>query len=275
MPTIGAITEYIDVAQVTLYVFWFFFAGLVWYLHRENKREGYPLESDRSPYITVQGYPAAPGPKEYPTMDGGCFIVANGNPDTREIHAKPAWPFPGAPLDPTGDPMADGVGPCSWAERADEPDVTMTGENRIVPMRTTKHGFAVNQKDPDPRGLTVYTADDTAVGTVRDIWVDRSESMPRYLEVDVKGSSRRVLVPMFLAKVSRAKKADPSLPMQQRLKDGRPFEVRVESVMGHQFGNAPGTKNPEAITRLEEDRIMAYFGGGHFYATPERREAWL
>lgn len=38
----GAITSYIDVAQVTLYVFWIFFAGLLFYLLRENKREGYP-----------------------------------------------------------------------------------------------------------------------------------------------------------------------------------------------------------------------------------------
>jgi poly-D-alanine transfer protein DltD len=28
---------------MTLYAFWLFFFALVWYLHRENKREGYPL----------------------------------------------------------------------------------------------------------------------------------------------------------------------------------------------------------------------------------------
>ena len=44
----GAITPYIDVAQIALYAFWVFFAGLIYYLHREDKREGYPLESDRS-----------------------------------------------------------------------------------------------------------------------------------------------------------------------------------------------------------------------------------
>ncbi|MBU6437489.1 MAG: photosynthetic reaction center subunit H, partial [Betaproteobacteria bacterium] len=49
----GAITGYIDVAQLVLYAFWVFFAGLIYYLHRENKREGYPLESDRSAHITV------------------------------------------------------------------------------------------------------------------------------------------------------------------------------------------------------------------------------
>ena len=60
---IGAITGYIDVAQLTLYAFWLFFAGLIYYLHREDKREGYPLLSDRSPYITVQGFPEIPAPK--------------------------------------------------------------------------------------------------------------------------------------------------------------------------------------------------------------------
>ena len=43
----GAITQYIDVAQMVLYVFWVFFAGLVFYLLYESKREGFPLESDR------------------------------------------------------------------------------------------------------------------------------------------------------------------------------------------------------------------------------------
>ena len=37
--TTGAITGYIDVAQLVLYVFWIFFIGLVIYLRREDKRE--------------------------------------------------------------------------------------------------------------------------------------------------------------------------------------------------------------------------------------------
>ena len=44
----GAITSYIDVAQVALYAFWAFFALLILYLRREDKREGYPLESGRT-----------------------------------------------------------------------------------------------------------------------------------------------------------------------------------------------------------------------------------
>ncbi|MBV9775481.1 MAG: hypothetical protein JO143_00385 [Acetobacteraceae bacterium] len=45
MPTgTGGLTSYIDVAQMTLYGFWIFFFGLIIYLRREDKREGYPLE---------------------------------------------------------------------------------------------------------------------------------------------------------------------------------------------------------------------------------------
>ena len=44
----GAITQYVDVAQLVLYLFWIFFAGLVYYLTVESKREGFPLETDRT-----------------------------------------------------------------------------------------------------------------------------------------------------------------------------------------------------------------------------------
>ena len=53
----SGITGYIDVAQIALYAFWVFFACLIYYLRREDKREGYPLESDRSGQVRVQGWP--------------------------------------------------------------------------------------------------------------------------------------------------------------------------------------------------------------------------
>ena len=45
----GAITSNIDVAQVVLYAFFVFFAGLIFYLRREDRREGYPLEVGGQP----------------------------------------------------------------------------------------------------------------------------------------------------------------------------------------------------------------------------------
>ena len=109
---IGAITQYIDVAQIVLYLFWVFFAGLIYYLHQENKREGYPLESDRSPHIKVQGFPPIPEPKTYRLRDGTTRTAPNANSGAvADLKATPAAGFPGAPLNPTGNPMLDGVGP--------------------------------------------------------------------------------------------------------------------------------------------------------------------
>ncbi len=57
-------TPYMDITQWVLYAFWFFFFGLILYLRREDKREGYPLVSNE-PGRTVQGFPEYPGPKEF------------------------------------------------------------------------------------------------------------------------------------------------------------------------------------------------------------------
>jgi photosynthetic reaction center H subunit len=55
--------QYIDVTQVLLYVFWGLFAWLIIYLHKEDKREGYPLINKDS--SNIHGWPKSPGPKEF------------------------------------------------------------------------------------------------------------------------------------------------------------------------------------------------------------------
>src|SRR4249920_2872679 len=144
----GAITGYIDVAQIALYAFWIFFAGLIYYLHREDKREGYPLESDRSGgRVKVQGFPAIPRPKTYLLRDGRTVTTPNFKVSTRTLALTPAAGYLGAPQVPTGNPMLDGVGPGSYAERADVPDLTVDGELRIVPLRAAP-AFSVSRHDP-------------------------------------------------------------------------------------------------------------------------------
>jgi photosynthetic reaction center H subunit len=256
MPT-GAITGYIDVAQLVLYAFWIFFAGLIWYLHRENKREGYPLHSDRSnARVAVQGFPAVPSPKTYKLAFGG-EVMKPGPEAPREIAARPVAGHPGAPLEPTGNPMLDGVGPAAYALRAEAPDVTSHGAPRIVPMRVAE-GYTIEFRDPDPRGKPVIGGDGVTGGVVRDIWVDRSEEIVRYYEVEVGSgaTARRVLLPANFA----------------RVKDDR---VLVSSIFGAQFAAVPGLKHPEQVTLREEDRIVAYYGGGTLYASPERAEPLL
>lgn len=62
-------TEYIDLTQIVLYAFWIFFAGLVYYLRREDKREGYPLHGEREGTV-VNGFPMPPAPKKFPGVAG-------------------------------------------------------------------------------------------------------------------------------------------------------------------------------------------------------------
>lgn len=251
----GAVTSYIDVAQIALYAFWIFFAGLIVYLRREDKREGYPLESDRSGRVRVQGFPAMPAPKTFRLANGGT-VHAPRQERSRPVPAQPTGSYLGAPLQPTGNPMLDAVGPASYAERSDHPDLTLGGLPLIVPMRAAP-GFTVCDKDPDPRGMEVHGADRALGGTVCDLWIDRSEPQIRYLEVQTVGG-RNVLLPITFAKI-----------------DGARRRVAVKSILGSQFATVPGLANPDQVTLLEEDRITAYYGGGNLYATPARAEPFL
>jgi photosynthetic reaction center H subunit len=257
----GAITSYIDVAQIVLYAFWIFFAGLIYYLHREDKREGYPLESDRSDRsggrVKVQGWPRVPKPKTFHLRDGRVVMAPNFRGSNQPLGGTPSVNHLGAPLQPTGDAMLAGVGPGSYSDRADIADTTLDGSLRLVPLRVA-HDFSVSGNDPDPRGLPVLGADGQVGGTVRDVWVDRAEVLFRYLEVEVpaRGGSRRVLLPINFTRIS-----------------GR--QVKVRAILGAQFAQVPATRNPDAVTLLEEDKIMAYYGAGTLYATAGRSEPLL
>lgn len=257
MPT-GAITSNIDVAQVVLYVFWIFFAFLILYLRREDKREGYPLESDRSPHVVVQGFPAMPSPKVFRLPDGRTQEAPRPDDPQIDIAASPAGPWPGAPLVPDGDPMVDAVGPASYALRHDAPELTFEGEPKIQPMRALPH-FIVDERDPDPRGLPVFGADNLAAGTVSDLWVDLPEPQIRYLEVtlDEGEPPRTVLLPIGFAIINGRKL--------------RPH-VKVASLLAEHFQNVPTPQSPNQITLREEDQITAYYASGHLYALPSRSE---
>ena len=250
----GAITGYIDVAQLTLYAFFLFFAWLVFYLRREDKREGYPLASERSGHIRVQGFPGTPKPKHFLLETGRIITVPRLEQDARVINAAPTAPWPGAPLEPLGDPMIDGVGPASYPDREDVPELTYDGEPLIVPMRSLSD-TGVAFEDVDPRGMLVVGLDGGVAGTVVDLWTDRAEPQIRYFELELGATAgaRRVLLPMPFARVDRSRR-----------------RINVRSITTAQFSTVPGLQTPDLVTKREEDRIMAYYASGHLYATPSR-----
>ena len=109
----GAIGN-MDVAQIVLWAFWFFFAGLVFYLRREDRREGYPLENDVQRGTKARDIFWIPTPKTFIRPDGRKVQAPSFTPDTRPISAKKTEPWPGAPLVPTGNPLLANVGPGSY-----------------------------------------------------------------------------------------------------------------------------------------------------------------
>jgi photosynthetic reaction center H subunit len=255
----GAITQYIDVAQVVLYVFWVFFAGLVFYLTYESKREGFPLETDR-PDGTIKRDPgllSMPKVKVYRTRYHGDF----DSPHQRDFDDPPVAGeriglAAGMPLEPTGDPMTSGIGPGAYTRRTDAPDRTAEGEIKIVPVSQAP-GFSLYHRDPDPRGMSVIGADGEVGGEVTDVWIDRSEHMVRFLELRTRGG-RQVLLPINFCRV------------QDDRVSGR--MVKVKSILGSQFESVPQVRTAGVITLYEEEKVMAYYGAGTLFATPERRE---
>lgn len=253
--TIGSI----DLAAVLFTLFWVFFVGLILYLRREDKREGYPLDSDRRGGVSVQGFPGVPAPKEFLLAHGGSVSAPRDSADRRTHAVKPAAPHFGAPFIPTGDPMIDGVGPASYAERSDTPDLTIDGLPRVVPMRVDP-GFVVSRNDLDPRGIPIIAADGVEVGTVKDLWVDRAEPQILYIEATLTEppGGRSVLIPIGFADINKGRR-----------------QIRVDALYSRQFGTVPALASPDQVTLLEEDKISAYYAGGLFYADDRRQEPLL
>ena len=252
---IGAITGYVDLAQIILYLFWLFFAGIIFYLVLEGHREGYPMESEGPPgSAQVTGWPI-PEPKTFRLANGRTVTVPElDRPEPPQNTRRDGMSF-GNPYVPTGDLMTSGVGPGAYAMRADIPDMDLHGQPIIRPLRVLE-GFDVSKNDTDPRGLPVLGADDKVAGKVVDMWVDTCEMLFRFVEIELAGTSRRALLPVPFARI----KGD---------------SVKAHSIYAAQFANVPTTRSPDQVTMLEEEKISAYYGAGTLYADPMRAEPLL
>jgi photosynthetic reaction center H subunit len=253
MQTVGYITSYIDLAQLLLYVFWVFFAGLIYYLVQENHREGYPMESASTGRAVVKGWPI-PEPKTFKLEGGKTVTVPDLTRKEPPLHGVSAGFGMGSPIEPTGDPMTAAIGPGAYTLREDVPEMTSHGTPVLQPLRLAAD-YTVAQQDVDPRGLPVVGGDGKPGGTVRDIWIDSSEMMFRYLEVETLTSAgaRHVLLPIPFTLIRRN-------------------QVEVHAIYGRHFADVPQLRNPDQVTKLEEEKISAYYGGGTLYADPKRNQ---
>ena len=256
----------LDVAELAFWLFFFFFIGLVFYLNRESRREGYPLEDDVTGAVESMPLLAAEK-KVFKLPHGrGTYVPEDQPRDAVAIPAKAAFAGGGAPYLPTGNPMKDGLGPAAWANRQDYADLTFDGRPRIVPIGDA-HEIEIAPGDPDIVGWPVYDCNVELAGKVSDVWVDQAEHIIRYLEIETNAGDK-VLAPMPVAVVQTKGLLAGLLPPKPQL-------VQIDAITKDQFADVPRLATAGQITRLEEDKIMAYYGGGYLYATPARSEPVL
>lgn len=247
----------VDVTELVFLAFVLFFLALLFYLRREDRREGYPLEDEATGRIDIPG-------GVLQTASPKTFLMPFGRPSVTtptkgrervDVPGQRTFRSPGAPYAPTGNPLVDGIGPAAYAERARHPDLDGEGRNRIVPIGLAEH-IAIHARDADPRGMSVIAADGAVAGTITDIWVDRAEHVIRYLEVDT--GAGKVLAPMGMSKVH-----------------GKRGQVEIDAINAADFAAVPKIAKPDEITFYEEERIVAYYGGGYLYANRARQEPLL
>ncbi len=241
-----------DLASLAIWLFWGFFALLIYYLQTENMREGYPLETEDGEAAPNQGlFPVPTTAKTFDLPHGrGKVVVPSAENEAAHRRGDLAMArtavSEGFPHAPTGNPMVDGVGPASWAPRRDVPELDGHGDPKIKPM-SGNDGFFVSA-GRDPRGLRVVCRDDQVVGTVTDMWVDEAEALVRYIEFEIEdghGTGKR-LAPMTMVRIKER-------------------YVDITSLNSDQIDGIPTAKGANEITLLEEEKIMAWFAGGLLY----------
>lgn len=252
-----------DVAELAFLLFFGFFIALVFYLNKESRREGYPLEDEVTGKVEASSSLFDGAKKSFQLPHGrGTYVPEDVARDDVNVAGVQAFQAGGAPWVPTGNAMKDGMGPAAFANRAKYPDLTFDGRPRIVPIADS-HEMIVSPQDPQLIGWPVMAADKAIVGKVSDIWVDQAEHIIRYLEVET-ATGKKVLAPMMVASVQT-----------KGFFDDKAELVEIDAITAAQFEDVPMLETAGIITRYEEDRVQAYFGGGYLYATPERSEAWI
>ncbi len=241
-----------DLASAAIWLFWLFFAALVYYLQTENQREGYPLRDDSDEVPANESLLPLPKAKTFKLRDGrGELTVPSMDYENSKMRTDlalaPSAASTGSPWVPTGNPMADGVGPASWAPRRDAPELDAHGHVKIKPLSMLED-FHVSA-GRDPRGLPVVGGDGEVIGRCIDMWVDVPEALVRFLTVDLnpEGSGQTRLIPINMCRILSN-------------------QVKVRSLHAHNWDGIPTIKDAGQVTLLEEEKIMAYYAGGTLYA---------
>lgn len=244
----------LDGAMLSVIGFVLFFAGLVWHLRKEDKREGYPLEVEGPDgrIHHVEGWPPVPEPKVFMRPHDPGFAQAPREHDPELEIPRHRWPAPGYPLDQGDDPLEEGLGAAAWTRlREEKPDLDVEGEPKLTSLNANSDYF-VPEGDPDPRGWPILGADGKEVGTIRDLWFNRAEYFLRYFEFTVHGEDGGRLAPAFFVEVLPDKRIAQAITLTAK-----------------DLARTPTRSHEDVITMREEDRLNGWFAGGIVYSAGE------
>ena len=89
-----------DLASLAIWMFWAFFAVLVYYLQRENMREGYPLQNDDGSDSPTKDHFRFLNPNLYPSSWSRKVSVPDGKPEARDLALRRTSDANGYPMEP-------------------------------------------------------------------------------------------------------------------------------------------------------------------------------
>ena len=105
--------------------------------------------------------------------------------------------------------MLDGVGPGAYADRADVADMTFDGAAAASCRCARRRASRVAPATPTRAACRCSVPTAWSAAPCVDLWVDRSEMLFRYLEVEVpaRSGTRRVLLPVNFSRIGDARRS--------------------------------------------------------------------
>ena len=204
----------------------------IFYIQRENMREGYPMEDDDGiRHRPIRGPSLCPPTRRSILPHGRKVTLTVPSGQRRgsvRIMAmrRTSSENNGFPLEPTGDPMLDGIGVRqAWANRReDAPELDGHGHPKIVPMSKKERLLTTQPWHRPARDAGCGGRRFEVVGKITDMWIDEPEQtgpLSRDLDLDAKvGVEGKRLVPLTLARIWGGK-------------------VKINSIYGKHFATVP------------------------------------
>ncbi|WMS41908.1 hypothetical protein RDV64_17830 [Acuticoccus sp. MNP-M23] len=237
----------IDVAFLCVVAFVIFLFVLVFYLRREDKREGYPLigvSGARHPRLTLsEGFPPMPAPKTFHLPHGRDPVTVPREEVPEPLHDVTGRPAYGLPLE-SPRPLSAGIGAAAFqAQKPDLPDLTNEGEPKLLSLNSHPDHY-IPRGGADPRGWVLADKEGLPVGRIVDIWFNQAEYDVRYFSYSIDGVVGLWLAPTYFCALDRARGT------------ARVTTLPLEAL------RHPPVRAGEVVTFRDEDRVNGFFAGG-------------